>query len=120
MTGKSVTWTQSTRPAAISARFIDRLPCERNGTGDSSFRRVTISTASPRSTVASGRRLVANQSMVTAQVDGSRDQLAGVNLDEEMTNMLSFQHAYSAAARMVTAIDQALDTLINRTGRVGL
>jgi flagellar hook-associated protein 1 FlgK len=33
--------------------------------------------------------------------------------------MLSFQHAYSAAARMVTAIDEALDTLINRTGVVG-
>jgi flagellar hook-associated protein 1 FlgK len=36
-----------------------------------------------------------------------------------MTNMLSFQHAYSAAARMVTAIDEALDVLINRTGLVG-
>src|SRR6266511_4595188 len=35
ITGKSVTWTRSTRPAAISARFIDRLPCERNGTSDS-------------------------------------------------------------------------------------
>ena len=34
-TGKSVTWTRSTRPAAISARFNDRLPCERNGTSDS-------------------------------------------------------------------------------------
>ena len=32
ITGKSVTWTRSTRPAAISARFIDRLPWERNGT----------------------------------------------------------------------------------------
>jgi flagellar hook-associated protein 1 FlgK len=42
-----------------------------------------------------------------------------VNLDEEMTNMLSFQHAYNAAARMVSAIDEALDTLINRTGVVG-
>jgi flagellar hook-associated protein 1 FlgK len=42
-----------------------------------------------------------------------------VNIDEEMTNMLAFQHAYSAASRMVTAIDQTLDTLINRTGLVG-
>jgi flagellar hook-associated protein 1 len=45
--------------------------------------------------------------------------VAGVNIDEEMTNMLSFQHAYAAAGRMVTAIDQTLDTLINRTGLVG-
>jgi flagellar hook-associated protein 1 FlgK len=53
-------------------------------------------------------------------VDASRESVSGVNLDEEMTNMLQFQHAYSAAARMITAIDESLDTLINRTGRVGL
>ena len=59
------------------------------------------------------------QSVITNQVEVARDSVAGVNLDEEMTNMMSFQHAYSAAARMVTAIDEALDTLINRTGLVG-
>ncbi|MGY1649663.1 flagellar hook-associated protein FlgK [Geodermatophilus sp. SYSU D01119] len=59
------------------------------------------------------------QQVVSAQVDAARESVSGVNLDEEMTNMLSFQHAYSAAARMVSAIDQALDTLINRTGLVG-
>src|SRR5919197_3033914 len=55
ITGKSVTWTRSTRPAAISARFIDRLPCERNGTSDSSLSRATTSTASPLATVAFGQ-----------------------------------------------------------------
>src|SRR5919201_1589732 len=55
ITGKSVTWTRSTRPAAISARFIDRLPCERNGTSDSSLSRATTSMASPLTTVASGQ-----------------------------------------------------------------
>src|ERR671933_2958751 len=55
MTGKSVTCTRSTRPAAISARFMDRLPCERNGTSDSSLSRVTTSTASPLTTVAFGQ-----------------------------------------------------------------
>jgi flagellar hook-associated protein 1 FlgK len=60
------------------------------------------------------------QSVITTQVDASRDSVAGVNIDEEMTNMLSFQHAYSAASRMVTSIDEMLDQLINRTGRVGL
>ncbi|MGY1703678.1 flagellar hook-associated protein FlgK [Geodermatophilus sp. SYSU D00697] len=59
------------------------------------------------------------QSVISTQVDASRESVSGVNLDEEMTNMLSFQHAYSAAARMVTAIDEALDKLINGTGVVG-
>ncbi|MGY1854857.1 flagellar hook-associated protein FlgK [Modestobacter sp. SYSU DS0290] len=60
------------------------------------------------------------QTVITSQVDASRESVSGVNLDEEMTNMLRFQHAYSAAARMITAIDETLDVLINRTGRVGL
>jgi flagellar hook-associated protein 1 FlgK len=59
------------------------------------------------------------QGVITTQVDAARDSVAGVNLDEEMTNMLSFQHAYAAAGRMITAIDETLDVLINRTGLVG-
>jgi flagellar hook-associated protein FlgK len=59
------------------------------------------------------------QQVITTQVDASRESVAGVNLDEEMTNMLSYQHAYSAAARLVTSIDEMLDQLINRTGVVG-
>ena len=68
--------------------------------------------------VASGRRLLSNQTMVTAQVDGSRDQLAGVNLDEEMLAMVQYQRGYEAAARVLTTVDSMLDTLINRTGLV--
>ncbi len=45
---------------------------------------------------------------------------AGVDLDEENVNMLSFQRAYQGAARVMTAVDQMLDTLINHTGTVGL
>ncbi|MCW2634471.1 MAG: flgK [Blastococcus sp.] len=59
------------------------------------------------------------QSVISTQVDAARESVAGVNIDEEMTNMLSFQHAYAAAGRMITAIDETLDTLIHRTGLVG-
>lgn len=69
--------------------------------------------------VASVHRLAANQQVLTAQVDGSREQLSGVNLDEEMVNMLSAQRAYEAASRVITTVDAVLDTLINRTGLVG-
>ena len=64
-------------------------------------------------------RRVGIQFEVTSQVDAARDAQAGVNLDEEMTNMLSYQRAYEAAARFMTAIDQMLDSLVNRTGVVG-
>ena len=45
---------------------------------------------------------------------------SGVSLDEEMTNMIKFQHAYAAASRVLSAMDENLDRLINSTGRVGL
>lgn len=43
-----------------------------------------------------------------------RQQISGVNLDEEMTNMIAMQHGYQAAARVISAVDSLLDTIINR------
>jgi flagellar hook-associated protein 1 FlgK len=53
-------------------------------------------------------------------VSERRESTSGVSLDEEMTNLQRFQRGYEAAARAMTAMDEALDVLINRTGRVGL
>lgn len=64
-------------------------------------------------------RQVATQSLVTEQVDAAREATSGVNLDEEMTNMIAIQHAYDASARFITAVDSMLDTLIRSTGLVG-
>lgn len=66
--------------------------------------------------VASVRRLAANQQVLTTQVDGSREELGGVDLDEEMLTMLTHQRAYEAAAKVLSTVDSVLDTLINRTG----
>jgi flagellar hook-associated protein 1 FlgK len=64
-------------------------------------------------------------SSLTAQrvldsLTAQRTSTQGVSLDEEMTNMMRFQRGYQAAARSLTAMDENLDILINRTGRVGL
>ena len=59
------------------------------------------------------------QDSVTDQVDTSRQGESGVSLDEEMTNMLTYQRGYEAASRVLTTIDSMLDQLINRTGLVG-
>ncbi len=48
-----------------------------------------------------------------------REAISGVNTDEEATNLVRFQRAYAASARAFTAMDEALDILINRTGMVG-
>ncbi|MCA2213724.1 flagellar hook-associated protein FlgK [Jidongwangia harbinensis] len=59
------------------------------------------------------------QANVTEQVDAARESQSGVNLDEEMTNLLTYQRGYEAASRVLTTIDSMLDQLINRTGLVG-
>ncbi len=40
----------------------------------------------------------------------------GVSLDEEMSNMVQFQHSYNASARVISTMDQMLETIINRLG----
>ena len=87
------------------------------GSPDAAYRKMIVELGVQS---AVSQRNLGIQSVITGQVDAARESVAGVNLDEEMTNMLSFQHAYSAAGRLVTAIDEMLDVLINRTGRVGL
>lgn len=61
-----------------------------------------------------------NHQSLLQGVSDARDSVSGVSLDEEGINLLQFQKAYSASARFMTTLDQALDTLINRTGTVGL
>ena len=50
----------------------------------------------------------------------ARDEVSGVDMDEEGINMLNYQKWYSASSRMLTTLDECLDKLINGTGRVGL
>jgi len=59
------------------------------------------------------------QAVVTA-VNEQRQSVSGVSLDEEMTNLITFQRGYEASARALTSMDEMLDTLINHTGQVGL
>lgn len=66
--------------------------------------------------VAAVQRKAANQAAMTAQVDNSWESQAGVNLDEETVNMVTSQRAYEAASKLMTVLDDMLDTLINRTG----
>lgn len=53
------------------------------------------------------------------QLKQKLDEVAGVSLDEEFINMIKFQKAYEANARMVTTLDQMMDTIINNMGVVG-
>ena len=64
--------------------------------------------------------LYASQQTRLLSISQQRQSESSVSLDEEMTNVVRFTHAYNANARVITAIDEELDVLINRLGRVGL
>jgi len=88
--------------------------------GDAAFTRDLLTNASD---VDHGETATLHVADVTYQVDGadaSATVPAGVSLDEEMTNLIRFQRGYQAAARAMSTTDTMLETLINRTGRVGL
>lgn len=59
------------------------------------------------------------QTTVTA-INDQRQSVSGVSLDEEMTNLITFQRGYQASARTLTAMSEMLETLIEHTGVVGL
>lgn len=65
------------------------------------------------------KRMAANSEALVAQTENSRLSESGVSLDEEMANMVKFQQAYNASARMITTLDAILDTTVNRLGLVG-
>ena len=62
---------------------------------------------------------VTSQEDIVEQVMQWRTSVAGVNWDEELTNMIMFQQGYSACSRCLTTMDEMLDRLINSTGVVG-
>ena len=62
---------------------------------------------------------VVAQEDIVEQVTQWRTSVAGVNWDEELTNMIMFQQGYSACSRCLTTMDEMLDRLINSTGVVG-
>lgn len=91
-------------------------PILTNGTFDEFFRAVVgqLGVQTQEAT-----RQASNQQVLVDQIDGRRQSVSGVSLDEEMSNMMKYQHAYNAAARAMTMYDEMLDKIINGMGTVG-
>ncbi|GHV73542.1 flagellar hook protein FlgK [Spirochaetia bacterium] len=63
----------------------------------------------------SGRALE-TQNQIMKQLHDMRQSISGVNMDEELSAMIKYQHGYAAAARFITTVNTLLDTIINRMG----
>lgn len=56
---------------------------------------------------------IGNQDIVDEMLLRQRDSVSGVSLDEEMTDLIRFQKAFEASARLVSVVDEMLDTVLN-------
>ncbi len=57
---------------------------------------------------------VTDQTNIETMVRSQRDSVSGVNLDEEMANLVKFQRAYQASSRVFSLVDDLLDTVVNK------
>lgn len=64
----------------------------------------------------SATKMLKNQKALLEHVENLRQSVSGVNMDEEMSNMIKYQHTYAASARMINTFDQMLDRIINQMG----
>lgn len=58
-------------------------------------------------------RTVANQETLLQGFQERRDSISGVSIDEEMANLIQFQHAYGANAKIISTVDELLDVVVN-------
>lgn len=59
------------------------------------------------------KRMVKNQESLLNSFEETRLSISGVSLDEEMANLVQFQHAYQANAKIIATVDELLDVVVN-------
>jgi flagellar hook-associated protein 1 len=73
------------------------------------FKDIRVNVSSDKENVASANK---TQENITVSIKSTYDQLTKVDKDEEMLNLIKFQSAYTANAKMITTIDEMLQTLL--------
>lgn len=104
-----------------NALLLAQLKQARVMTGDSaSFNQFYEAfTARLGSDAARAEQMSGNQTELTGQIDTQRQATMGVNIDEEMLDIVKFQQSFNAMSRYITTIDEMLDKIINGMGLVG-
>lgn len=120
VSGDSSTWTRESflNAAGVSFSNTSGNPEENiNLSGDSSGATMVSHYAGIISKLGSASKAasntVTNQETVLQGLENQRMSESGVSLDEEMTDIITFQHAYQANAKMISTIDELLDVVIN-------
>lgn len=64
-------------------------------------------------------RLYATQELMQKNIETKRSSISGVDLNDEMADMVRFQHVYVASSKMISTMDMIIDITVNRLGMVG-
>ena len=56
------------------------------------------------------------EQLIMKELENMRSSISGVNIDEELAEMIKFQHGYAAASRFISEMNEMLETIINRMG----
>lgn len=104
----STGWTALTSPM-LTQYFGGQTPVAASSLGDY----YAANVAQLGVDVQQATRMKSGEDVLVNNVTNQRQSMSGVSLDEEMTNLVMFQKSYSAAARMVTMMDNMLDTILN-------
>lgn len=103
----------------MALRKKDDFIVDKNGkkyTVDTYFRNTVFEVGVERQ---SSRTVAEAQIKTMMAIDERRQEISGVSLDEEMADMLKYQHAYSANSRVINVVDEMMDQIVNRLGLVG-
>lgn len=112
--------TSGSSPNSTVLDMLEAMQQSHTQLGDKSFADYinNVSTTLANDSSSNINSLKTNVTVLNS-IQDSRDNVSGVSLDEEASNMMSYISAYNAASRLMTALDEALNTLISGTGLVG-
>jgi len=65
------------------------------------------------------KKMQSNSEVLQTNISSERERVKGVSLDEEMSNMIKYQQAFNASARLITAVDEMISRIVNNLGTVG-
>jgi flagellar hook-associated protein 1 FlgK len=107
----------SSTGAAGANDVAQAIAALQGGTADTAY---TALVSKVGSSVQAAQSAQSNSQAITTAFSNQRESVSGVSLDQEMTNLITFQRGYQASAQSLNTIDQVLNTLISEVGGAGL
>lgn len=94
----------------LASLQYDRLMSNGRATFDDHYNATVADVATVQQ---KNKQLFAHQKSVSGQLEKFRESISGVSLDEETSNLIQFQHAFDAAARVIKIADEIMETVLN-------